>query len=150
MDLKSAGSSPAFPNIQYNSFAYVINHLNIAATRKKPKIKILITRKTLTLINTLYRIGCVQRFLLATEHLKGRRVRFAYVSTPFYKQTPYFKSVRLVSTPSKRHTISLKSLRTVAASIRSSIIILSTPYGVVNHSEALRLRTGGLILCFIN
>ena len=150
MDLKSTGSNPVFPNIQYNSFAYVINHLNIAATRKKPKIKILITRKTLALINTLYRGGCVQRFLLATECVKGRRVRLAYVSTPFYKQTPYFKSVRLVSTPSKRHTISLKSLRTVAASIRSSIIILSTPYGIVNHSEALRLRTGGLILCFIN
>jgi len=124
--------------------------LNIAATRKKPKIKILITRKTLMLVNTLYRVGCVQRFLLSTEYRKGRRVRFAYISTPFFKQTPYFKSVRLVSTPSKRHTISLKSLRIITMSIRSSLIILSTPYGIVNHNEALRLRTGGLILCFIN
>jgi ribosomal protein S8 len=56
----------------------------------------------------------------------------------------------LVSTPSRRHTISLKSLKTTAGSIRSSIIILSTPYGVVDHREALRLRTGGLILCFIS
>jgi ribosomal protein S8 len=104
----------------------------------------------LMLINTLYRVGCVQRFLLSTEHRNGRRIRFAYISTPFFKQVPYFKSVRLVSTPSKRHTISLKSLRIITMSIRSSLIILSTPYGIVNHNEALRLRTGGLILCFIN
>lgn len=150
MDLKSAGSSPAFPTMQYNSFAYVINHLNIASTRKKPKIKIAVTTKTLLLIKALHKVGCIHRFIICSKQVGTRQMRYAYISTPFFKQTPFFKSVRLVSTPSRRHTISLKSLKTTAGSIRSSIIILSTPYGVVDHREALRLRTGGLILCFIS
>jgi ribosomal protein S8 len=32
-------------------------------------------------------------------------------------------------------------------SIKSSIVILSTPYGIIDHREALRIRTGGTILC---
>jgi ribosomal protein S8 len=65
----------------------------------------------------------------------------------FFKNTPFFKSLRLLSTPSKKHTTTLKGLRLINLSIKSSVIILSTPYGIIDHREALRIGTGGAILC---
>lgn len=150
MDLKSAGSSPAFPIMPYNSLAYLINHINIATTRKKPKIKILITRKTLPLLKVLHKVGCISRYVQVSKYQNQLKLSYVFLTIPFFKQKPFFKSIRLVSTASKSYNISLIALRAIAGSVRSSLLILSTPYGVIDHSEALRLKTGGLLLCIIH
>jgi ribosomal protein S8 len=82
--------------------------------------------------------------LYKTEHNTNSWI---YVNTTFFKNTPFFKSLRLVSTPSKKHTTTIKGLRIINLSIKASVIILSTPYGIINHREALRIGTGGTILC---
>lgn len=68
----------------------------------------------------------------------------------FYKNTPHYKNIRYVSTPSKKHIISLQALLILTSSIRASILILSTSYGLMTHTEALRLKTGGIIMCVLN
>ncbi len=144
------GSSPAFPILPYNSLAYLVNHINIATTRKKPKIKVLVTRKTLPLLKTLHKVGCISRYVYVSKYKNYLRLNYAFLTIPFFKQRPFFKSIRLVSTPSKNYNISLKALKVISHSLRSSIAILSTSYGVIDHTEALRLKTGGLLICILH
>ena len=144
------GSSPAFPTMPYNPNAYLINHINIATTRKKSKIKISISKKMIPLLKSLYKSGCVSRYICFSKLKKNLNIKYAILTIPFFKQKPFFKSIRLVSTPSKKYNVSLKALRLVSNSLRSSFAILSTPHGVVTHTEAIRLKTGGLLLCIVH
>ena len=138
------GFDPRVSNMRYNSYAYVINHLNLAITRKKLFIKIKHTRKTLELVKALYKVGYINSFSVSTGDYKNS---FIYISPSFFKNTPFFKAVRLVSTPSKKHFTTLKALYVMDKTLNSSIIILSTPQGLIDHKEAIRMRTGGIILC---
>ena len=148
------GFDPRVSNIRYNSYAYVVNHLNLAISKKKLRIRFKYTRKTLELTKALFNIGYVSNYsivaetqILTSSGLPNSKNSWIYVNTIFFKNTPFFKSLRLVSTPSKKHTTTLKALRVINVSIKSSIIILSTPYGIIDHREALRIGTGGTILC---
>ena len=148
---KECGFEPRVSNyLPYNPVAYLVNHVNIATTRKKPKIKLLISKRMLPLLKTLHKVGCVSRYVYVTKQSKNLSLRYVILTIPFFKQRPFFKSIRLVSTPSKKYNVSLKALHLVSTSLRSSFAILSTPYGVIDHREAIKLKTGGLILCIIH
>ena len=141
-------------NIRYNSYAYVVNHLNLSISRKKLRIKFKYTRKTLDLTKALLSIGYISNYSVVSRNefseihtLLDSKNSWIYVSTTFFKNTPFFKSLKLVSTPSKKHVTTLKALRVINLSIKSSVLILSTPYGIINHREAIRIGTGGTILC---
>jgi ribosomal protein S8 len=148
------GFDPRVSNIRYNSYAYVINHLNLAISRKKLRIKIKYTRKTFELTKALSGIGYISNYSVVSDNSFSKTKgptntinSWIYINTTFFKNTPFFKSLRLVSTPSKKHTTTIKGLRVINLSIKSSVIILSTPYGIIDHREALRIGTGGTILC---
>jgi ribosomal protein S8 len=118
--------------------------LNLALSRKKLFIKIKYTKKTLKLVKVLHKIGYLNSFSITTQ---GDQHSHIYLSPSFFKSTPFFKSIRLVSTPSKKHYTSLKALKTFDKTLKSSILILSTPQGLIGHKEALKMRTGGTIVC---
>lgn len=148
------GFDPRVSNIRYNSYAYVVNHVNLATSRKKLSIKLKYTRKTFELTQALFSIGYISNYSVVSKNpfticrpQQETKFRWIYLSTSFFKNTPFFKSLRLVSTPSKKHTTTLKGLRVINLSIKSSVLILSTPYGIIDHREALRIGTGGTILC---
>jgi ribosomal protein S8 len=130
--------------------AHVQNHLHFALSQQNPQTKILYTKKTAMIIKILSDIGCVHRFLVL-NHSKSLKVKyFIWLSVFFYKNTPFFKSFRLISTPSKRCTISYKALSLLSLSIGSSVIILSTSQGLITHREALKKKTGGLLLYILS
>jgi len=140
--------------MRYNSYAYVVNHLNIAISRKKLRIKLKHTRKTLELVKALFKIGYISNYSLVTDMgpiksniIPDSKNTWILINLVFFKNTPFFKSLRLVSTPSKKHTTTLKGLSVINLSIKSSVLILSTPHGIMDHKEALLAKTGGVILC---
>lgn len=150
------GFDPRVSNMRYNAYAYVVNHLNLAIARRKLFIKIRYTRKTLELTKALFKIGYISNYSIITNSSALNPVnnnpydpRFTYIfiNLIFFKNTPFFKSLRLVSTPSKKHVTTLKALGVINLSIKSSVLILSTPYGIVDHKEAIKMGTGGTILC---
>lgn len=150
------GFDPRVSNIRYNTYAYVVNHLNLATARKKLFIKIRYTRKTLDLTKALFKIGYISNYSIIVSNPVGLipldssydpRYTYIFINLIFFKNTPFFKSLRLVSTPSKKHVTTLKALGVINQSIKSSVLILSTPYGIVDHKEALKMGTGGTILC---
>lgn len=150
------GFDPRVSNLYYNSYAYVVNHLNLAISRKKLRIKIKYTRRTLDLVKVLFSVGYISHYSVITPSKLSAHCSpnsqnsWIFVTLLFFRNTPFFKSLRLVSSPSKKHTTTLKGLQLINVSIKSSLLILSTPYGIVDHREALRLRTGGVILCIVS
>lgn len=150
MDLKSTGSNPVFPNMHSYTYSHTINHLNLITTKKNAKVKILINRRGLTLLRALHEVGCVSKFIISKGYVRKTLRTYAYISAPFYKNTAFFKSVRVVSTPSKHHQISLRGLKLITHSLNASIMLLSTSGGIITHREALKLGVGGKILCMVH
>jgi ribosomal protein S8 len=106
-----------------------------------------LTKKSLLYVKTLYRVGAVKNYIV----VKGNHGFDNIILSPaFYKNAPFYKNIRYVSTPSKKHTVSLKALRLLQTALRASILVLSTPYGLVTHKEAIKLKTGGIIICALS
>ena len=142
------GSIPMFPKMYFNSYAYVISHYNILSSRKQPSIKIRLTKKTLNLIKIMYNVGAIKSYIIIKSSLNSKNyIRF---SSSFYKNVPFFKDVKLVSTPSKKHTVTLKGLRLLSKMVGSSVIIISTSKGLFTHKKAIDRNLGGLIVCVLN
>lgn len=141
------GSSPVFPIIITNeSNSYLISHINLALSKKLSNNTILFSKKLLSVVRILYKIGCIYKFNIFLKN-KKKFIRFTCF---FYKNKPFFKGVRLISTSSRKYTISLHALMILTKSLNSSILILSTSKGILTHYEAIKLRIGGLIMFVIN
>jgi len=135
-----------FPTIQINSYMYLINHINLLNTQKLLQTKIRVNKKTLSLVRALNLVGCISKFQLVKE----RHYRYIYITVPFYKNTPFFKSIRVISTPSKKHNVSFEALKLITKTLNASILFLSTNHGILNHLEALNKKTGGIALCIVH
>lgn len=145
MALKSAGSSPAFPIIQYNQYAYVVNHFNILNSKRLKSKKIVKNKKTIKLVKSLYYNGVISNFTIS----KSNDRQYVIFNSPYYGNFTYFSSIRLVSTPSRAHYISIKALKLASKSIGTSLIFLETTKGVITHIEALKFNITGRILCVV-
>lgn len=144
----SMGSNPMFPTIKYNdSFSYVINHLNIATSHKKLSINIIYTKKNLYFLNVLKKNALLQNYYVFSINNK----LFIKVFPFYFKNLSIMKSFKLVSSPSRKFYVSLKSLSILKNRMGGSIYLLSTPKGVLNIDQAIKLKVGGFLLgfCFI-
>jgi ribosomal protein S8 len=141
-----------FPIMNSLSYSHVSNCLNLIIAKKTTKIKVTFTQKHLKFIKLLHSIGCINKYYIASKTKKNSKSSksYIYISTPFYKNSSFFKSVRIVSTSSKKHSISLKALKIIQNSLGSSIMLLSTPHGLITHKKAIQLQTGGYILCMVH
>lgn len=143
------GSSPMFPTliqkVKYNKYAYLINHINIALSKKMYSITVLMSVKVFRLLKLLHRLGIVSRYFISDNEgtLKITMTFFKF------KGSTYFSKIRQISTPSKKHYITYRSLLLVRPALKSSFMILSTSEGLITHKEALSRKVGGLMLCFI-
>lgn len=72
------------------------------------------------------------------------------ISPFFYKRSPFFKGVRLISTPSKAFTIKITTLNILNKSLGNTILLLETSRGIITHGEALKFHIGGRLLCVIS
>ena len=150
MALASTGSSPVSSIMNYSSYSYVINHVNLTLGSKKPQTTIKYSTKNYSLIYLLYKLGCINNFYIHSTKKKNLLLKYLTFSIFFYKNSPFFKQIKLVSSLSKKHTITYQSLKILNQSLGNSFLILSTVQGLLTHQEALLKKIGGLILAEIN
>lgn len=145
---KECGFEPLVSKVlPYNSIAFLINHINFAIATRKKWILFRYTKKILRVLRLLKKIGIIQ-FYIASKNISSTQV--VKLSPFFYKNTSFFRRIKLVSTPSKRFNLKLRTLQILNQSLGETIIILETSHGVMTHIDALRLKTGGKILLVIN
>ena len=150
MGLGSAGSSPVSSNISYDSYYYSLNHINLTIGKKIPQTTITYTKKTHQIIYLFYKLGCVNNFFIHFNSYGVQPVKLITFSIFFYKNSPFFKSVRLISSPARKYSITYKALKIASQSLGMSILVISTNKGLLTHHDALRARVGGFILAIIN
>ena len=136
--------------LNYSSYSYVINHINLTLGQKKPQTTIKYSKKNFKLIYLFYKLGCINNFFIHTTKHNSYIIKYLTFSIFFYKNSPFFKQIKLISSLSKKHTITYKALKIINQSIGTSILILSTTKGLLTHNEALKLKIGGLILAVLN
>ena len=145
MDLRSGGSSPSFPSIKYNAYAYLVNHINILTLTKYRWAIIKITKKSFRLLLVLRKCGVLNSSILVSKSKSLIKI------SPFvYKKSSFFKGIKLISTPSKSFTIKLKALHIIQKSLGGSLLLLETSKGIITHKEALRLKISGRLLCSLS
>lgn len=150
MGLGSAGSSPVPSIIYYNSYQYTLNHVNFTLGKKIPQTTIIHTRRSHQIVYLLYKLGCINNFYTHSRDIKKFKRSFLTFSIFFYKNSPFFKSIRTVSSPARKHTITYNALKIINQSIGSSILLLSTTQGLLTHNDAMERKIGGLILAVMN
>lgn len=141
---------PCVLNIFVHKPAYIQNHVHFALAQKNPHTKIIYTKKILNIVKVLVEAGCINHFLI-TRSVNNTVMKYNISLTIlFYKNIPFFSSFRLLSTPTKKFTITYKALQTLAPSLGSSTLILSTSFGLITHSQALKKHIGGLLLFIVS
>ena len=105
------------------------------------------TKKIITILALLKKLGVVQSYLVTRSNQFFLTVK---LSPFFYKNSSFFRCIRLVSTPSKRFNLKLKTLQILEKSLGETIVVLETSKGIIPHKEALKLKLGGKILLVIN
>ena len=133
-----------------HSPAYIQNHVSFALAQQNPQTKLMYTKKNLNIIRILADIGCVHRFFITQSNKLNPNSLVIWLTVFLYKNTPFFKSFRLLSTPSRQYTITAQALRILNTSLGSSTIILSTSDGLITHQSAIYKGIGGLLLFILS
>ena len=121
--------------------SFFLNHFKISIASKVFFFDLRIKRKFTPFLNLLYKLNIVRRYCFIKkgvvrvypnwigENSTLKKVRF------FQKKTPL--------------ALTLNSLHILKTYSSNSYIILNTPKGLITHHEAMRLRTGGKLVCLI-
>jgi ribosomal protein S8 len=141
----SMGSSPMFPIITTNyTFSYAINAVNLAASHRDLKYKILCTRKVLRFIKIFRHINYITRFAI----IKQNNQLYVAISPFYFRGQKPFKSFRLVSKPSRAYYVSLEALRLLNKRSGGTIYLISTSHGIVTSLEAVKKKISGYLVGF--
>ena len=134
--------------MKYNSYAYVINHYNLIASKKYVSTKVILTTKSLMLVKALHKLGAINSYVIVTNN--DTIFKYIRFSVNFYKNEPYFKSIKLVSKSSQSMNAKKNTLSLLHKSLGMSLVLLNTSQGIIDSHTALKLGISGSILCILN
>lgn len=131
----------------YNySLNYVLNLININKLKKNLSFFIIFTKKNYNTIKVLKNFNIIHDFKL----IKKNNFNFIKINLFFYKNKTICHNLKIISRPAKIFTISYKSLLLLNKKSGSSIFLISTTKGIVSHQEAIKLKIGGVLICFFS
>jgi len=97
----------------------------------------------------LYRSGVISNFTIVSTFTKNKFIRTITFAVFFYKNSPFFRKIKTISSPSKKFFISYNSLKLAQKVFKNSILIISTSKGLLTNFEATKLLVGGLLVYII-
>jgi len=98
----------------------------------------------------LYRSGVITNFIIIKNSIKSSNQLSIKFTVLFYKNSPFFKKIKLISTPSKQFFITKSALKLSQKVFKTSLIIISTNKGLLTHQEADALGLGGKVVYIVN
>jgi len=138
------GSIPMFPNMTQSDLIKFYSLFNISLKNKKLFFLITLSPKFLILATFFKKLGLIKNFLILNKFSK---VKILKISFFFIKSLPIVNYIRLISTSSKIYIISYASLRLLTKKTKNSLFLISTSRGLLNHNDAIKIKTGGQV-CF--
>lgn len=121
--------------------SFLVNQMKINIASKNFFFNIRYNRQMKPMLTLLTRLNLIRRyFFINTSYIRifpnwvGERSTLKKVR--FFQKNPPLN-------------LTLRSLKILNTHTFNSLIILSTPRGLITHKEALRFRTGGLLVCLL-
>ncbi len=131
----------------YNySLSYVLNLININRSKKTLCFFIIFTKKNYNIVKVLKRFNIIHDFKL----IRKNNFNFIKINLFFYKNKNVCYNIKAISRPAKMFTISYNSLLLLNKKSGSSVFLISTDKGILSHQEAIKLKTGGVLLGFFS
>jgi ribosomal protein S8 len=106
--------------------------------KRGPDNLIVYSKKSHELCKIFYKLGYISNYVCVNNSIR--------VSLRFHNNAPVLKSLFIYSRPGNRRTISYNVLKK-KCKVELVPYLLSTDYGILTTEMALRLKTGGEILC---
>lgn len=131
-------------NMFANSSINTINHINLNLKKKNLNSNLNLTKKNLAMIKFFKKLGLIRNYTIIINYKYKFTFLKIYYSYNF--KIPTYLTVKLLSKYSKNYFISYKALNLLNYKIQNSICILTTPYGIITHHEALKRKIGGKLL----
>ena len=138
--------SYVFNIIKLKPNIYIYSHINFIFKKYNQYLKLFFSYKILIIIKILVFSGYLYKFFIS----KFSNYYYIFITLFFYKYTPFFKSFILISSQIKKYYINFKTLRLLAITLKTSILIISSSQGLITHTQALKLKLGGIILYVIS
>ena len=139
------GSNPMFPiMVLFGNIYDLIRLINMARANNINSIKIKYNFKVARLVILLSKLGLFSFYIYKTPQLKYFKITFHN----FYLNYS-FKKIITISTRSKQYYINYINLLLLSQKLGNTQLLLNTAYGIITHSQALKLKIGGNILCLI-
>lgn len=127
--------------IFHNSYNILLNIIRVGYLSKHQYVHIPYNAKILRLLKKLVQIRYVSCYEVLTE--RKLRVYLIYNNN----NLPNFRFTKLLFKPSHKTYISYKRLAILYKYDYNIIFILSTSLGLLTHTEAISLKTGGELVC---
>lgn len=108
-------------------------------------VKVPNTKLCLRLIQILYKEGYVRGY----AYFKGKDKFHIELLLKYFENQPAIQFIHRISKPGKRIYWSYRKLKKICMYQPGSTFILSTSHGIVSSNEALVLKVGGEVLCWI-
>jgi len=126
----------------YFRLAFLISRINLAKAQRIDSFKIINTTVNFAFISKLEKLGLIRGFELDGGQLW---VFMKYVD----KRVP-FVHMNLISRPGRVFSIPTQQLRQVIDKSGSTLLIMSTGYGFLTHTECFTLGCNGPIIVAID
>lgn len=94
--------------------------------------------------------------LLRNSKISGYRIckqsgrNLIVVSLRYPDNKPMLFSLKFISKPSRRVYSGLRYLRSMLLRSRSSMLVVSSSYGIISGTDAMLLNVGGEVICILN
>ena len=144
MGLESTGSNPVFPNLlQFiNPYTYVLNHFNFAIIKNNFFFTLLLTPRAFLLVKFLHSINLIRRFYKTSS---GK-----YIIFPNYSKIgKIIKGLKIYYRKRNPIILRLQALKLLKFSTKSSLFILETSRGIMDHNQAMRRNLGGTLITIL-
>jgi ribosomal protein S8 len=127
------------------SMLYILISLKNAALAKKRFVKVVINKKSISLIQLLYKKGLIQSIQVLKQEKKNDRVEtFAALHLRYYYNCSLLEKLKIISSFTKVKILQLKDVVRISES--NNLLFFSTPQGLKTLSECKKQKTGGIVL----
>lgn len=121
-----------------NLITFLIRIKNISLSKKKAAIKFKPSQMLINYASFLYREGIIQAFYVAK---RARKKSALIVKIRHFENNAQANNIRLLSVPSRIK--SLTHFQIARAHLKQKTIVLSTPKGLMSHTDCLKKNLGG-------
>ena len=139
---KECRFEPCVSNLMLTKRDNLISLINLIAYSKRRKIKVRVSKNTSKILKLLASIGAV-------TYVQTSCTQF-YISINKYKLIPFFSQFKRISSKNKPIYITLNGLKRIRTALGSSQLLIETSNGLITHSEAIKMGTGGKVLTLVS